>query len=93
MATHRAAGPVERLTWDEICARYPDQWVALADIERINRTDFAFIGAEVIGSFTERKAASPTMKELHAANRRSVGCFFTGKLVKGDVDPLWHLWP
>lgn len=90
MVTSRAAESVERLTWDEICARYPDQWVALADIVQVNRTDIAFTDAVVIAAFTERKAATPTMKELHAANRHSVGCFFTGKLIKGDADPLWH---
>jgi hypothetical protein len=90
MVTSQAAAPVEHLTWNEICARYPDQWVVLADIERINRTDFAFAGAKVIATFAERKAATPTMKELHAASRRSIGCFFTGNLIKGDVDPLWH---
>lgn len=93
MVTSQAAAHLKHLTWNEICARYPDQWVVLADIARINRTDFAFTGAEVIATFTERKAATPTMKELHAANRRSVGCFFTGKLIKGDVDPLWHSRP
>ncbi len=25
--------PGERLTWREICARYPDQWVVLVDLE------------------------------------------------------------
>jgi hypothetical protein len=93
MVTHRAAEPVERLTWDEIRARYPDQWVVFANITRVNRADFAFTGAEVIAAFADRKAASPTMKELHATNRGSVGCFFTGKLIKGDVDPLWHSRP
>lgn len=90
MVTSQAAAPVEHLTWVEICARYPDQWVALADIAWVNRTDFAFTAAEVIATFAERKAATPTMKELHAANRHSVGCFWTGKLIKGDIDPLWH---
>jgi hypothetical protein len=93
MATNRAVASVERLTWQEICTRYPDQWVALADIAWVNRTDFAFTGAEVIAAFTERKGATPTMKELHAANRHSVGCFFTGRLIKGVVDPLWHFRP
>lgn len=88
MVTNRADEPVERLTWDEICERYPDRWVVLADIARVSRTDFAFTGAEVVATFEHRKAATPTMKELHAANRRSVGCFFTGRLIKGDVDPL-----
>lgn len=78
-------------TWNEICARYPNQWVALADIAWLNRTDFAFTKAEVIATFAERKAATPTMKALHAANRLSVGCFWTGKLIKGDIDPLWHV--
>ena len=90
MVTQRATATVEHLTWEEICERYPDRWVALADITWVNRTDFAFTSAEVVADFVERKAATPTMKELHAANRRSVGCFFTGRLIKGDVDPLWH---
>lgn len=90
MVTERAAEPEERLTWDVICQRYPDQWVVLADIARSNRTDFAFTDAKVIATFADRKAASPTMKELHATNRGAVACYFTGKLVKGDVDPLWH---
>jgi hypothetical protein len=93
MVTSQAAAPVEHLSWIEICARYPDQWVALADIAWLNRTDFAFTSAEVIASFAARQAASPTMKALHAANRRSVGCFWTGKLLKGDVDPMWHARP
>ncbi|HET9993315.1 MAG TPA: hypothetical protein VFQ65_32490 [Kofleriaceae bacterium] len=90
MVTSEAAVPVEHLTWNEICGRYPDQWVALADIAWVNSTDFTFTRAEVIATFAERKAATPKMKELHAANRRSVGCFWTGKLIKGDIDPLWH---
>jgi hypothetical protein len=93
MATHHAAAPAAHLTWTEICERYPDRWVALADIAWVNGTDFSFTGAELIGTFAERKAATPTMKELHVANRRSVGCFWTGKLIKGDVDPLWHARP
>lgn len=59
MVTHRAAEPIEHLTWDEICARYPDQWVALADIAWINRTDFAFTGAEVIANFVSARRRRP----------------------------------
>ena len=90
MATSNAAAPAERLTWREICTRYPDQWVALADIAWVNRTDFAFTVAEVIASFAERKAATPTMKALHASNRRSVGCFWTGKLIQAEIAPMWR---
>lgn len=92
MATDRAVGRPEPITWDEICARHPDRWVALADIEWVNDTDFEFTGAEVVATFVDRKGASPTMKALHAANRSSVGCFWTGQLVpKEDCPALWRL--
>ncbi len=89
MVTSHASSPSEPLTWNEICARHPDQWVALADIAWTDGEGCALAAAEVVATFAERKAATPTMKELHAANRRSVGCFWTGKLIKGDIDPLW----
>ena len=53
-----ATEPLERLTWHEICERYPDRWVVLANIARSSRTDFAFT-ADFIGTFTERNAATP----------------------------------
>ncbi len=28
-----SASESERLTWDEICARYPDEWVLLTDAD------------------------------------------------------------
>jgi hypothetical protein len=30
------------------------------------------------------------MTELHTTERGSIGCFFTGKLIKGEIDPMWH---
>lgn len=32
----------EPLTWREICARYPDEWVALVEIDLINENDLDF---------------------------------------------------
>jgi len=29
----------ERLTWDEICQRYPDEWVVVAEIQPVDETD------------------------------------------------------
>jgi len=92
MVTSQAAAPVEHLTWNEICARYPNRWVALADVAWVNDTDFEFAGAEVIATFADRKAATPTMKALHAADRNSVGCFWTGEIVpEGGSSALWSL--
>ena len=28
----------ERLTWDEICQRYPDEWVVVVEIQPVDRT-------------------------------------------------------
>ncbi len=91
MVTSQSAAPVAHLTWNEICVRYPNQWVALADIAWVNRTDFAFSRGHrhVRGA----QGGDTHEKELRATNRRSVGCFFTGKLIKSDVDPLWHAGP
>lgn len=79
MVTNLAAESEGRLTWDEICARYRDRWVILADITWVNSTDFEFSGAEVIATFETRQPAMSTMKEL-VAQRRKVGCFWTGEL-------------
>ena len=68
---------VERLTWKEICARYPDRWAVLVNIGWVNDTDFDFTGADVIATFESRKAASPTIKAMLELG--SVGCFWTGE--------------
>jgi len=39
----------EPLTWEQICHRYPDEWVCLVEIDNINDTDFAFRTARVVG--------------------------------------------
>jgi hypothetical protein len=92
MAMNRTASPVEHLTWDAICARHPDCWVILADIGWVNDTDFEFTWAEVVATFPDRKAASPTVKALIAAGREA-GCFWTGEqmIPKGDSPALWRL--
>ncbi|MCI0637013.1 MAG: hypothetical protein L0206_24320 [Actinobacteria bacterium] len=86
MSTNEAGalrGNAERLTWDEICHRYPDRWVVLAGIDWVNDSDFEFGGAEVVDAFDRRKDASPTMKALLAGDRE-VGCFWTGE-IRGPV--------
>jgi len=39
----------EPLTWEQICDRYPGQWVCLVEIDNINDTDFEFRTARVVG--------------------------------------------
>jgi hypothetical protein len=52
----------ERLTWNEICRRYPDEWVVLVETEWVNDTDFEFRSAVVVAHHNSRKAVSPEIK-------------------------------
>jgi hypothetical protein len=69
---------VERLTWTEICDRYPERWVVLANIYR-QTTAFEFEAAAVIAAFESRKDASPTVRAILARNDVAA-CFWTGEL-------------
>ena len=70
----------ERLTWDEIRKRYPDEWVVIADMDCVEDGFFEFGTAIVIGHHKTRKAASPDIKEADK-HYSEVGAFFTGRLV------------
>ena len=78
-----AGGMGIRLSWAEICDRYPNQWVVIADADWLNDTDFDFATAEVIATHHRRKDASPDIKTGRARNRE-VGCFWTGE-IRGPV--------
>lgn len=75
----------ERLTWDEICRRFPDAWVVLADADWANETDFDFASAELLGHHARRRDASPDVKAARAAGRE-VGCFWTGEVRGPSAD-------
>jgi hypothetical protein len=67
----------KRLSWNKICALYPDRWVVFADADWRNGANFR---AEVVAIHTKRRDASPDVKAVHAQDRE-VGCFWTGELV------------
>ncbi|TMQ12734.1 MAG: hypothetical protein E6J90_30320 [Deltaproteobacteria bacterium] len=77
----------ERLTWEEICARYPDEWVVLVEFERYDDTDLRFHAAVVIAHHKTRKAASPDVKAAFLRYDEA-GSFFTGRLMPPEVDRL-----
>lgn len=76
VAAHEASEP---LTWNEIRARFPDEWVVLVDIDWENDTDFAFGRARVLGHFKSRKHASPFIKAAFQCYTE-VGSFWTGEM-------------
>jgi hypothetical protein len=67
----------ERLTWKEICARFPDEWVMLADVEWFDEDHLAFDTALVIGHGRARREAFQSTDHL---KERFTGwaCLFTG---------------
>ena len=52
-----AISEAEALTWDEIRARHPDEWVCLAEVHLTHRHKLAFRTARLIGhGKTERES-------------------------------------
>ena len=73
----------QRLTWIEICERYPDEWVVLVDTEWVNDRDFDFGSTIVFAHHKRRKDASPDVKAAFE-HYDSVGTFWTGK-IRGPI--------
>jgi hypothetical protein len=74
-------GPVlsEPLTWREICARYPDEWVALVEIDWVNENDLDFRSARIVGHGKTRREPLAQARPLRA-RYDEVGHFFTGPI-------------
>ncbi|MBX3155900.1 MAG: hypothetical protein KF773_07870 [Deltaproteobacteria bacterium] len=77
---HREPEPLtELLTWTEIRARYPDQWVALVEMDWDDELDW-FRVARVAGHGTTRRAPFDQMRAA-GLQYAEVGHFFTGRIV------------
>src|SRR4051812_12750399 len=70
----------ERLTWDEICRRYPDEWVVMAEMDWRKGRSFEVRTAFVLAHHKTRKEASPSVKEADK-HYKEVSAFFTGRLL------------
>ena len=71
----------ERLTWEQICTRHPDEWVVLVDIEWIDSDcDMSFRTAVVLG---HSRTSSECL--VITRDRRPIGSeaahLFTGTVV------------
>jgi hypothetical protein len=67
------------LTWNEICTRYPDEWVALVEIDWVNENDLDFRSARVAGHGKMRKEPLDQARPLRA-QYDEIGHFFTGPI-------------
>ena len=69
----------EPLTWREICARYPDQWVALVEVDWIDEDDRDFRSARVAGHGKTRR--EPIVQAQAAWSRYGeIAHVFTGRV-------------
>jgi len=69
----------EPLTWEEICQKYPDQWVCLVEIDKLEEQNFEFRTARVVGHGKTRREP---LEQAHALRSRyeSIGHYFTGRI-------------
>ena len=51
----------EPMTWTQICEQFPDEWVALVEIEWVNDRDFDFRSARVAGHGKRRREPPRTL--------------------------------
>ena len=67
----------ERLTWQEICKRHPDEWVALAEVDWIDDVSLEFRSAIVAGHGPRR---TDPLDQTRSARSRypSMAHYFTG---------------
>jgi hypothetical protein len=68
----------EPMTWKAICERYPDEWVALVEIDWINDTDFEFRSARVASHGKRRKDPMVQAEPLWV-RCDEIGHYFTGR--------------
>ncbi|HEX3766621.1 MAG TPA: hypothetical protein VHW23_48335 [Kofleriaceae bacterium] len=66
----------EPLTWEQICERYPDQWVCLVEMDKINDTDFDFRTARVVGHGKTRRDPLDQARPL-CEQYELIGHYFT----------------
>jgi hypothetical protein len=69
----------ERLTWAEVCNRFPNEWVVVVGTDWAYDRDFEFGTALVLGHYKRRKEASPHIKAAFE-HYPQIGCFWTGDL-------------
>jgi hypothetical protein len=67
------------LTWPEICECYPDEWVALVEIDWVNENDLDFRSARVAGHGKTRKEPLDQARPLRV-RYDEIGHFFTGPI-------------
>jgi hypothetical protein len=82
-APSRSTTEMGRMSWSEICERFPDQWVVLVDADWVDEQNFDFGSARVFAHSQQRRAATRDMG-MACRQFENVGCFFTGR-IRGPI--------
>jgi hypothetical protein len=77
----------ERLTWAEICARHPDEWVCLVEIDFAHPNGLEFGTARVIGHGKTRRAPFDQSRAWHG-QYEEIGHFYTGNIIERPLRPV-----
>jgi hypothetical protein len=76
----------EPLTWSEICARYPDEWVCVVEMDFVRPNGPELRSARVVGHGKTRSAPIGHAKLWR--DRYEIGHFFTGRITVRSLLPL-----
>ena len=76
----------EPLTWAEICVRYPDQHVCLAEIDRLHPRGLEFRAARVVGHGKTRRVALDQARACREGFKE-IAFRFTGQNKAGLARP------
>lgn len=71
--------PAPTMSWGEICAAYPDQWVGLVDVVKGSEGPFDVRSARVVGASASPRDVLRTLDEYRDVDR-SARHLFTGRI-------------
>ena len=77
----------EPLAWSEICARHPDEWICLVEIDFTHPNGLEFRTARVIGHGRTRRA-SLDQATTWFARYDEIGHFYTGHITETPLRPV-----
>jgi len=81
-----AAEISEPLTWAEICARHPDEWVCIVEIDRVDPNGFEFRTARIVGHGKTSRA--PVEQAMAWRDHYDlIGHYFTGRVTMRTPRP------
>ena len=80
----------ERLSWKEICARYPDEWVTMTDFEweHGDEDNGELVSAVVLGHSKKRGDSLRATRALREReNMMKFTEWFTGEILRAPLRP------